>query len=141
MNEFLNVAGLFLIFIIIAYIFYKIYNTQIEGMTNKNEKSSNKISSISNTSKGINSTSFHEKLKQQHLNLKSDLNIPKHRNDYENILIEMNDYVNGLMLSELLNIDPNNISNSKLINTIQNITKMNQSKDSLNKMMKYLDSN
>ena len=38
------------------------------------------------------------------LNLKSDLNIPKHRNDYENILIEMNDYVNGLMLSELLNI-------------------------------------
>ena len=84
---------------------------------------------------------FHEKLNEHHLNLKSYLNIPKHRNDYENILIEMNDYVDGLMLSEVLNVDPNNITNSKLINTVQNITKMNQSKESLNKIMKYLDNN
>lgn len=139
MNDFLSVAALFIIFIIIIAIFYNIYNTQIEGMTNK--KNNNKNSTISNTSRGINSTKFHEKLKEQHINLKSDLNIPKHRNDYENILIEMNDYVDGLMLSEVLNIDPNNINNSKLINTIQNITKMNQSKESLNKIMKYLDNN
>lgn len=134
MNDFFNVAALFIIFIIIIIIFYNIYNTQIEGMNNK-------TSTITNTSRGINSTSFHEKLKEHHLHLKSDLNIPKHRSDYENILIEMNDYVDGLMLSELLNVDPNNINNSKLINTIQNITKMNQSKESLNKMMKYLDNN
>jgi hypothetical protein len=101
----------------------------------------NDNSTINNTSRGVNSTTFHEQLKQHHLNLKSDLNIPRHRNDYENILIEMNDYVDGLMLSELLNIDPNNITNSKLMNTIQNISKMNQSKDSLNKMMKYIDNN
>jgi hypothetical protein len=138
MNDFFNVAALFIIFIIIIVIFYNIYNTQIEGMTNKKN---NKTSTINNTSRGINSTTFHEKLKEHHLNLKSDLNIPKHRSDYENILIEMNDYVDGLMLSELLNIDPNNINNSTLINTIQNITKMNQSKESLNKMMKYLDNN
>ena len=138
MNDFFNVAALFIIFIIIAVLFFNIYNSQIEGMTNKKN---NKTSTITNTSRGINSTSFHEKLKEQHLNLKSDLNIPKHRSDYENILIEMNDYVDGLMLSELLNVDPNNINNSKLINTIQNITKMNQSKESLNKMMKYLDNN
>jgi hypothetical protein len=138
MNEFFNVAALFIIFIIISIIFFNIYNTQVEGMTNKK---SNKNSTITNTSRGINSTSFHEKIKQQHLNLKSDLNIPRHRNDYENILIEMNDYVDGLMLNELLNIDPNNISNSKIMNTIQNVTKMNQSKESLNKMMKYLDNN
>lgn len=139
MNDFFNVAALFIIFIIIIIIFYNIYNTQIEGMTN--QKNNKKTSTINNTSRGINSISFHEKLKEHHLNLKSDLNIPKHRNDYENILIEMNDYVDGLMLSELLNVDPNNINNSKLINTIQNITKMNQSKESLNKMMKYLDNN
>jgi hypothetical protein len=138
MNDFFNVAALFIIFIIIIIIFFNIYNTQIEGMTNQKN---NNISTINNTSRGINSTLFHEKLKEHHLNLKSDLNIPKHRSDYENILIEMNDYVDGLMLSELLNIDPNNINNSTLINTIQNITKMNQSKESLNKMMKYLDNN
>lgn len=134
MNDFFNVAALFILFMFIIIIFFNIYNKQIEGMTNNN-------STISNTSRGINSTIMHEQLKQQHLNLKSDLNIPRHRNDYENILIEMNDYVDGLMLSELLNIDPNNITNSKLINTIQNISKMNQSKDSLNKMMKYVDNN
>ena len=138
MNDFFNVAALFIIFIIIIIIFYNIYNTQIEGMTNKKNK---KISTISNTSRGINSNKFHEKLKEQHLSLKSDLNIPKHRSDYENILIEMNDYVDGLMLSKLLDIDPNNITNSNLIDTVQSITKMNQSKESLNKMMKYLDNN
>lgn len=137
MNDFFNVAGLFIVFIIIAVVFSSIYTTQIEGMTNQK----NNNSTISNTSRGINSTLFHEKLKENHQNLKSDLNIPRHRGDYENILIEMNDYVDGLMLNELLNIDPNNINNSKLINTVQNITKMNQSKDSLNKMMKYLDNN
>jgi hypothetical protein len=137
MNDFLNVAGLFIVFIIIAVIFSKIYTTQIEGMTNQK----NNNSTITNTSRGINSTLFHEKLKEQHQNLKSDLNIPRHRGDYENILIEMNDYVDGLMFNELLNIDPNNINNQKLMNTMQNITKMNQSKDSLNKMMKYLDNN
>jgi len=140
MNDFLNVAGLFIIFIIIAVIFFNIYNTQIEGMTNNNNNNNNN-STISNTSRGVNSTTFHEKLKQQHQNLKSDLNIPRHRGDYENILIEMNDYVDGLMLNELLNIDPNNMNNSKIVNTVQNITKMNQSKESLNKMMKYLDNN
>jgi len=139
MNDFFSVAALFIIFIIIIITFYNIYNSQIEGMTNK--KNNDKTSSINNTSRGINSTTFHEKLKEHHLNLKSDLNIPKHRNDYENILIEMNDYVDGLMLSEVLNVDPNNITNSKLINTVQNITKMNQSKESLNKIMKYLDNN
>lgn len=139
MNDFFSVAALFIIFIIIIITFYNIYNSQIEGMTNK--KNNNKTSSINNTSRGINSTTFHEKLKEHHLNLKSDLNIPKHRNDYENILIEMNDYVDGLMLSEVLNVDPNNITNSKLMNTVQNITKMNQSKESLNKIMKYLDNN
>ena len=137
MNDFLNIAALFVIFMIIIIIFFNVYNKQIEGMTDKNNGSS----TISNTSRGINSTIMHEQLKQQHLNLKSDLNIPRHRNDYENILIEMNDYVDGLMLSELLNIDPNNITNSKLMNTIKNISKMNQSKDSLNKMMKYVDNN
>jgi hypothetical protein len=137
MNDFLNVAGLFIVFIIIAVIFSKIYTTQIEGMTNQK----NNNSTITNTSRGINSTLFHEKLKEQHQNLKSDLNIPRHRGDYENILIEMNDYVDGLMFNELLNIDPNNMNNQKLMNTMQNITKMNQSKDSLNKMMKYLDNN
>ena len=136
MNDYFNVAGLFIVFIIIAVIFTNIYNTQVEAMTNNNSNST-----ISNTSRGINSTIFHEKLKEQHQNLKSDLNIPRHRGDYENILIEMNDYVDGLMLSELLNIDPNNINNTKIVNTIQNITKMNQSKESLNKMMKYLDNN
>jgi uncharacterized membrane protein YhiD involved in acid resistance len=139
MNDFFSVAALFIIFIIIIITFYNIYNSQIEGMTNK--KNNDKTSSINNTSRGINSTTFHEKLKEHHLNLKSDLNIPKHRNDYENILIEMNDYVDGLMLSEVLNVDPNNITNSKLMNTVQNITKMNQSKESLNKIMKYLDNN
>jgi hypothetical protein len=139
MNDFFSVAALFIIFIIIIIIFYNIYNTQIEGMTNK--KNNNKSSNTNNTSRGINSTTFHQKLKEQHLNLKNDLNIPKHRNDYENILIEMNDYVDGLMLNEVLNVDPNNISNPKIINTIQNITKMNQSKESLNKIMKYLDNN
>jgi hypothetical protein len=137
MNDFLNVAGLFIVFIIIAVIFSNIYNKQIEGMTNQK----NNNSTIANTSRGINSTLFHEKLKEQHQNLKSDLNIPRHRGDYENILIEMNDYVDGLMFNELLNIDPNNMNNQKLMNTMQNITKMNQSKDSLNKMMKYLDNN
>jgi hypothetical protein len=73
--------------------------------------------------------------------MKTKLNIPEYRTDYENIIIEMHDYTHGLMLHELLNIDPSNITNEKIHTMISNINNISSGKDNLNKIMKYIDHN
>ena len=133
-NDYVNIISLVLFFIFFCFISYYFYNSQIkqmkEGMNN-----------ISKTSHSINSNEYHEKIKIGHNSLKTKLNIPEYRTDYENVVIEMHDYIDGLMLNELLNVDSSNITSDNMINTIHNMNKLSSGKDSLNKVMKYIDNN
>lgn len=133
-NDYVNISCLVLFFICFCFISYYFYNSQIkqmrEGMNN-----------LSKTSHSINSNDYHEKIKIGHNSLKTKLNIPEYRTDYENVVIEMHDFIDGLMLDELLNIDSSNITNDQMIKTIHNMNKLSSGKDSLNKVMKYIDSN
>ena len=134
-NDYINIICLVIFFVLFCFISYYLYTSQIrqikEGMKNNNTK----------TSHSINSNEYYDKLKINHNNLKTKLNIPEYRTDYENIIIEMHDYTDGLMLNELLNIDPSNITNDKLYSIINNINKISSGKENLNKIMKYIDSN
>lgn len=134
-NDYINIICLVIFFVFFCFISYYLYTSQIrrikEGMENNNTK----------TSHSINSNEYYDKLKISHNSLKTKLNIPEYRTDYENIIIEMHDYTDGLMLNELLNIDPSNITNDKLHSMITNINNISSGKDNLNKIMKYVDSN
>jgi hypothetical protein len=134
-NDYINIICLVIFFVFFCFISYFLYTSQIrrikEGMENNSTK----------TSHSINSNEYYDKLKMSHNSLKTKLNIPEYRTDYENIIIEMHDYTDGLMLNELLNVDPSNITNDKLHNMISNINTISSGKDNLNKIMKYVDNN
>jgi len=134
-NDYINIICLVIFFVFFCFISYYLYTSQIrrmkEGMENNNTK----------TSHSINSNEYYDKLKISHNSLKTKLNVPEYRTDYENIIIEMHDYTDGLMLNELLNVDPSNITNEKLHSMITNINNISSGKDNLNKIMKYVDSN
>jgi hypothetical protein len=84
------------------------------------------------TGHSINSNEYYDKLKLSHNSLKTKLNIPEYRTDYENLIIEMHDYTDGLMLNELLNVDPSNITTDKLHGMLTNINNLSSGKENLN---------
>jgi hypothetical protein len=73
--------------------------------------------------------------------MKDKLNIKQYRNNYENVVIDMNDYLDGLMLNELLSLNHNSLDPNNILNAVENINKMSSGKQNLNKIMKYLDDN
>jgi len=135
-NDYINIICLVIFFVFFCFISYYLYTSQIRRMKEGMENNSS-----TKTSHSINSNEYYDKLKLSHNSLKTKLNIPEYRTDYENIIIEMHDYTDGLMLNELLNVDPSNITNEKLHNMINNINNISSGKENLNKIMKYVDSN
>jgi len=134
-DDYVNILTFLFFLIILSFFFFKVYQNQLEGMTNNDKEKTN------NTGHGINSSKLTEQLKIQHNNMKDKLNIKQYRNHYENIVIDMSDYLDGLMLNELLTLNPVSINSNKVMNTIENINKMSSGKQNLNKIMKFLDEN
>ena len=132
-------GDLFKILIVLAIAFTIIYigisllkmnKTIREGLTNQ-------VSGGTNGEAG-NASNFASNVKSQTVLLQDSLLISKYRTDYENILINMDDYLNMLMLKQVLNIDvskdmQSNISSLAALNTISN------AKKSLNETMIFLD--
>jgi hypothetical protein len=133
-TDYANMFTFLFFLIIVAFLFFKTYRYQIEGMTN-NDKENN------NSGHGINSSKLTEQLKVEHHNIKDKLNIKQHRTHYENTIIDMSEYLDGLMLNELLSLSPASLTPQKIMNTIENINKMSTGKLNLNKIMKYVDEN
>ena len=135
LDEYTNMITFLFFLIILCFFFFRAYQYQIEGMTNNDKETPN------NTGHGINSSKLTEQLKIQHNNMKDKLNIKQYRNHYENIIIDMSDYLDGLMLNELLSLNPVSLNANKIMNTVENINKMSSGKQNLNKIMKFLDEN
>jgi hypothetical protein len=132
-SDYITIFTFLFFLIILSFFFFTTFRYQIEGMTNNKDKV--------NTGHGTNSSKLIEQLKVEHNNIKDKLNIKQHRNNYENVIIDMNDYLDGLMLNELLSLNHNSLDPNNILNAVENINKMSSGKQNLNKIMKYLDDN
>jgi len=132
-SDYITIFTFLFFLIILSFFFFTTFRYQIEGMTNNKDKV--------NTGHGTNSSKLIEQLKVEHNNIKDKLNIKQHRNNYENVIIDMNDYLDGLMLNELLSLNHNSLDPNNILNAVENINKMSSGKQNLNKIMKYLDEN
>lgn len=132
-SDYITIFTFLFFLIILSFFFFTTFRYQIEGMTNNKDKV--------NTGHGTNSSKLIDQLKVEHNNIKDKLNIKQHRNNYENVIIDMNDYLDGLMLNELLSLNHNSLDPNNILNAVENINKMSSGKQNLNKIMKYLDDN
>jgi hypothetical protein len=133
-SDYITIFAFLFFLIILSFFFFKTYRYQIEGMTNNDN---DKVK----TAHGFNSSKLTEQLKIEHNNMKDKLNIKQYRNNYENVVIDMNDYLDGLMLNELLSLNQNSLDPNNILSAVENINKMSTGKQNLNKIMKYLDEN
>lgn len=63
--------------------------------------------------------------------------IDKYRTDYENAILKADDLINVTMLEQVLSLDTSKPQNN--ITIFGQISTLNQAKDGLNKVMKFVD--
>tara|TARA_B100000073_G_C23712997_1_gene564882 strand:- start:1166 stop:1486 length:321 start_codon:yes stop_codon:yes gene_type:complete len=101
-----------------------------EGLTNK-------ISKTINSGEASGSSNFSAKIKAEIVNLQDELHISKYKSEYENILVQMDDYINLLMLKRILNINMQKKNGD--ISDFEDLNVLRGAKESLNDIVEYID--
>ena len=79
----------------------------IEGLTNEKTDKPDTVYNNSVNSIAANAATYAASIKSQMILLQDELLISKYKKDYENVIINMDDYVNMLILKQVLKIKPN----------------------------------
>lgn len=131
---------------IIAISFYVVYivilymnigpSKNIEGLENGPESENSDSDRIVIIGEATQAKSRGENIKEITDTILVELKIPTYRKDYEQILINAEDYVNAKMLKLLVNTNfkPNSVETD-----VDGIVKLQTFKSALNDIMKYVD--
>ena len=128
---------LFIGICLVVYLLFKNfnYNNQyrlIEGMT---DASGNTVTPTNNGIAG-NAASYGAQIKAASIKLQDTFLISKYRSDYETVILNLEDFINNLMLKNALSFDKETPGNS-----LEKIVELQQAKVALNDVMKFIDSN
>jgi hypothetical protein len=122
-----------------AYLVFRNLNMYssniIEGMTT--DTSSTDASGNTSQTNGIagNAAGYAAQLKSLVIKSQDQLLISKYRSDYENAVLNLDDYLNNMMLQTALSVNQTNPQFS-----IAKLAQMQQAKLALNSTMKFIDS-
>jgi hypothetical protein len=137
-NEFFKIIGIIIFCFFIIYLIIKMFKLQknmVEGLISGDTNTINTTDAISG--EGGTSASYGATIKAQVIKLQDKLLISKYRKDYEQIIVNLDDYLGYLMIEQTLNMKMNdvktNIENLNALNILKN------AKDSLNTTMAFLD--
>ena len=126
---------------IFSYLIFRNLNTNnssyVEGMTDSTTDASGNPApppgSITNGVAG-NAAGYAAQLKSAVIKSQDELLITKYRSDYENAVLNLDDYLNTIMLQTALSVNQNNPQQS-----IAKLAQMQQAKVALNSTMKFID--
>jgi hypothetical protein len=127
----------------VLFVSYLVYSTfffkKREGLETATTTASSSISS----SNGIagNAATYAATIKQKTVNLNDTLLISKYRKDYETQILNVDEFVNSMMLKTVASIDTGSANTpSKMIESMKLLNELSAAKESLNKVMKFVDS-
>lgn len=132
-EDLFKIIGMLLISFCIIYFIIKMFHLQtsvIEGLTNAD--------ATSTSGEAGTATSYAASIKSQVVKLQDELLITKYRKDYENIIINLDDYVGMLMIKQTLNMKIDGDAKTNIEN-INNLNILKLAKESLNATMVFLD--
>jgi len=114
-----------LVFAFIIYIIWKYLNRNKEGLT------------TNSTAAGLagNAAAYNATIKSATIQLQDSLLTSKYQTDYESVILSLEDYFNNQMLNVALNVDTSNPDEA-----VNKLVALNQAKDALNNVMKFIDS-
>ena len=131
-----NVLMLVAIFFLIYIIFSTInITTKKEGFSSSDTKTAPSSSSTS-SSNGLagNAETYTANIQSQVIKLQDSMLLSKYRTNYENVVMAMDDLVDNLMLEKVLSIQSSNMKQG-----LDELVGLNNAKDALNNVMKFID--
>jgi len=143
-EDILKLIGFLVVAMLVIHYFISCVHVQtsvIEGLTNSDTTTSATTTSTTATttdfSDGVamNAANYAANIKAKTVQLQDELLISKYRKDYEAAIINMDDYINMLMLKQVLSMTSKVSPNA----VFQTLTMLKSSKDALNSTMKFLD--
>ena len=92
--------------------------------------------SVSTGTLGVagNAQTYSANIKSAFVKNQDVLLVSKYRTDYENVVLNLDDYINSTMLLTALNVDLTNPQPA-----LQSLVVLNEAKTALNNVMKYID--
>lgn len=145
-EDILKLIGFLVVAMFVIHYFIGCVHVQtsvIEGLTNADTTTTttDTTSTSITSSNGIagNSTNYAASIKAKTVQLQDELLISKYRKDYEAAIINMDDYINIMMLKQVLSMNSNNTNQKANIEMLNTLTILKNSKDALNTTMKFLD--
>jgi hypothetical protein len=138
MNE--DNCNVLLGFLVIVFLGYLVYSSLfLKGREGLENASPSESVSSSNGIAG-NATTYASSIKQKTVNLNDTLLISKYRKDYETVILNVDDLVNSMMLKTVANIDLGTANTpSKMIEGMKILNELSAAKESLNKVMKFVE--
>ena len=131
----LGILACFLIYIILGM--FNLHNPVVAGLTGL---SKNKTKSHIPTGEAGGAEQYAKDLKTEVIKIQDSLLTSKYRNEYEDIILSLDDYMNVMMLKTLLNMDPSSDDMEKNKIQVETLGSLNSAKKALESTMKYLDS-
>ena len=122
-----------------SYLIFRNLNTKnssyVEGMTTTDASGNPPPSGSITDGTAGNASAYAAQLKSAVIKSQDELLISKYRTDYENVVLNLDDYLNTMMLQTTLSVNQNNPQQA-----IAKLAQMQQAKVALNSTMKFIDS-
>ena len=129
-------GALFVLFV--SYLVYSsLFMKKREGL----ETAAGASSDIG-SSNGVagNAVKYAAVIKEKTINLNDTLLISKYKQPYKDMILNVDDFVNAMMLKTVASIDVESANTpSKLIESMKLLNELSASKESLNKVMKFVN--
>lgn len=117
----------------IIQIFY-VQNSVIENLTSGNDTT---IDVTNTNGESANSESYANTLTTKSSTLLNSLSLTQYKKNYENIILNLDEYLDVLMLKNVLNI--NLTDEQKTFESLNKLTILKNAKNTLNDVIKYVD--
>jgi len=125
----------------VLFVGYLVYSTFFSKKREGLETATTSSSISSSNGIAGNAATYAATIKQKTVNLNDTLLISKYRKDYETLILNVDDYVNSMMLNTVASIDTGSANTtSKIIESMKMLNELSAAKESLNKVMKFVDS-
>jgi hypothetical protein len=137
-DDFLKLLGLIIVaayFVYLAVRSMKLQSSIMEGLTNPPASTDNALTQ----NKASGAQAYADEIQKIYAKITDNLLIKDNRTAYENVIIQMDDFITALMLQKIMSIDKTSLTEDNLVDVIGKINVLNQGKQSLNSVMKFVD--
>jgi biopolymer transport protein ExbD len=142
--DLIKIIGIMFVVLILIYLALKLIKQQPkfkEGLTNSDGTETALVGNTNALSQNIASgaETFTNEINKKFTSLKDSFHLESYRVNYENVIIQLDDYVNALMLQKILSLDRAQLTEDNVLNIMAKINILKDGKVSLNTIMKFVD--